>query len=368
MASSGYSLKDELFNSDSISVLTQAIDGVYDDFDSNGFYEAVMAALPPLELKERISMIREKIYDFIPLEYEAVLKLLSASLEGQEEGQFVQASYSDYVAAYGCTEERLHLSLEYLGEYTKWFSAEFSIRAFINQYPEETLLQLSEWSLSDNEHQRRLASEGLRPKLPWAESIKISIAEGAAPLENLYYDEVRTVTRSVANHLNDISKVEPAYVIERLKSWKSSEKQEPKEMAYIISHSLRTLVKKGHPEALELLGYKQHPDIHVSKIQADNTQLKLGDTLRFEFDIETNEATELMIDYIVDYPKANGKRATKVFKLKKLKGEAGQTYHIAKNHAFQAMTTKKLYSGDYAITLQINGQSYESIKFFLMVS
>lgn len=70
-----------------------------------------------------------------------------------------------------------------------------------------------------NQHQKRLTSEGLRPKLPWAIGITLDYREGAKPLENLYYDSGRYVTRSVANHLNDISKMEPSYVLSRLNEW-----------------------------------------------------------------------------------------------------------------------------------------------------
>ncbi len=241
-----YSLKDELVNESTIKILSDSIKGgVYKDFDDIGFQGGdIMAGVDQFELKERITLIRKHIYKYIALDYDKVCKILLDSIERIEEGKFVFASYPDYVMAYGLSDEHLTLSLEMLGEYTKALSSEFAIRSFINMYPSETYDKMMAWSLSDNVHQRRLASEGFRPKLPWAEKINIDYKLAAEPLNNLFYDSERYVTRSVANHLNDISKMEPKYVIDRLKKWQATKRQDEKEMAYIISHSLRTLVKK----------------------------------------------------------------------------------------------------------------------------
>lgn len=102
---------------------------------------------------------------------------------------------------------------------TKRFSAEYSIRNFINTFPTETFEMLEDCSLSENYHERRLASEGCRPKLPWGKKLTIDYNFTIKLLDNLQMDKTRFVTRSVANHLNDISKIDALLVIETLKRW-----------------------------------------------------------------------------------------------------------------------------------------------------
>jgi 3-methyladenine DNA glycosylase AlkC len=51
---------------------------------------------------------------------------------------------------------------------TRRFTAEFSIRAFLERDPERTLARLRDWARDPDVHVRRLVSEGTRPRLPWA--------------------------------------------------------------------------------------------------------------------------------------------------------------------------------------------------------
>ncbi len=110
------------------------------------------------------------------------------------------------------------------------------------------------WTASGDEHVRRLASEGTRPFLPWA---KRCGDPGPTPrstlpiLDALCNDASEYVRRSVANHLNDLSRQQPDIVVETATRWLA----EPDANAdRLVRHALRTLVKKGHPGALALLG------------------------------------------------------------------------------------------------------------------
>ncbi len=363
-----YSLKDELFNSHSIKKITDCIDRVYDLFDATSFYNEIMDEMMVLELKERVTLIRQKLEKYMPDNYLETIKLLHDSLKSTEsKGDFVFASYSEYIEMNGCTDDYLDISLDMLGEYTKWFSVEFSIRKFINQYPDQTYKKMLEWSLSDHVDQRRLSSEGLRPKLPWSSKINFDYHKGLLPLHNLYYDKERYVVRSVANHLNDISKLDPDLVVETLRLWQSSHKQEPKEMDYLIHHSLRTSIKKGHIKSLAFIGYHENPEILISNFSISNKSLVIGDSLEFEFSVLSPKPEKLMIDFKVLYPMAHNKTSEKVFKIKKVTLKENELITIKKSHAFKVMTTKKLYSGDYKISLQINGKIYNEDHFSLTV-
>lgn len=361
-------LKDELFNKKTVSVLSHAIKNVYDELDEELFIDDIVSQFSKYELKERVHWITVIMKKHLPKSYVESVQILSNSIKDSNgEGMFAFSSYPDFVSTYGCEFEHLELSLVMLGEFTKLFSAEFAIRFFINEFPEVTFNKMNEWSKSKNVHQRRLASEGLRPKLPWAKGIDFDVKKGASPLSNLYYDDIRYVTRSVANHLNDISKIEPLLVLDMLKTWKKTKKQNDKEMEYIIAHSLRTLVKKGHKETLEFLGYSYKPQVEVSNFKIDKKNINIGDSISFSFDILGLKDEQLVIDFVVKYPTANNRKSKKVFKIKKVNIEKGKQISISKNHAFRLMTTKKLYSGEHKISIQINGKEFGEVSFNLTV-
>lgn len=361
-------LKNILFNNDNIIYLTQLLKKAYPPLDKDIFIKDILVKLPELELKERITLIRTVIEKTFPSNYPETLKLLIDSLKNTEEDEnFIFAPYSEYTEVNGCNLKYLKISLDALGEFTKYFSAEFAIREFINKFPEETYNKMLNWSLSKNARQRRLSSEGLRPRLPWGKSIVFDYKKAADILDNLFQDKERFVTRSVANHLNDISKYDTEYVIEKLKLWKNSQKQNEKEMAYIISHSLRTAVKKSNSKALSFLGYNTNPTVEVENLITNREIIRLGNRLNFTFNLRSKKDENLIIDYKIIYPSRNNRISEKVFKLKKISIAAGEIIEISKNHLFAIMTTKKLYEGRYKIILLINGVESGRVFFNLIL-
>ena len=80
----------------------------------------------------------------------------------------------------------------------------------------EDLLEVTKWTRNDHYHVRRLASEGIRPKLPWSQKTILKPGDAGPILDILFSDSTRFVTRSVANHLNDISKTDPDFVLVKL--------------------------------------------------------------------------------------------------------------------------------------------------------
>ena len=75
----------------------------------------------------------------------------------------------DYIEQYGLNN--YEISIPALEKVTQLISCEFAIRPFIIKYEKQTMLQLLKWSRHENHHVRRLASEGCRPRLPWAMAI-----------------------------------------------------------------------------------------------------------------------------------------------------------------------------------------------------
>ncbi|MFT7183861.1 MAG: 3-methyladenine DNA glycosylase AlkC [Oceanicoccus sp.] len=368
------SLKDKLFSPKRLKYLAGLIKDVYPEFELNKFITQVLAEFPKLELKARIEWIRICLKEFLPNDYESALKIILKSLPPESDpsksdndfGEFILTPFSDYIAAYGCSKKYLKISLEALEQTTKRFSAEDSIRYFFNAFPEETLKKMATWSKHENYHVRRLASEGSRPRLPWSQKIDLDNEEGLKKiLDNLYYDKTRFVVRSVANHLNDISKTDPQLVIATLKRWQASKKQNEKEMAYLTSHALRTSIKAGNKEALALLGYQPNPKIEFKNFTIHTQFVTVGDALEFSFELEANADEKLMIDYLIHFQSKRGRLLPKVFKIKKTSIKKGTHINVAKKHPLKIMTTKKLYPGTHKIEIQINGQIHKGGEFEL---
>ena len=371
-----FSLKDHLFNAEKVTFLADAISNVYPSFEKNAFEKEIVAAFPNLELKERIAHIRQCLKKYLPSDYqEAVAVILKAlpppldeNLTDDDFGDFIHAPYNDFVAYYGCDTANLVFSLAALKEITKRFSAEDSIRFFINAFPHETMQTLLEWSKDSNYHVRRLCSEGTRPKLPWSQKINI-LPETALPILNLLFaDKTRYVTRSVANHLNDIAKIQPDLVLKTLKNWQKTKQQSEKEMNFICKHATRTLVKLGNPEALALLGFGDNKGLIISDLQHEKS-VKVGEKLAFSFSLFSEIEKPLMIDYLVHFQSKQGTMSNKkVFKLQSINARENSTFNIAKKHTFKAdMSTRQLYAGTHKIEIQVNGGVMASFEFELVI-
>lgn len=359
-----FSLKDHLFHSEKVSRLATEIKAVYPNFEAVAFHHAVVAAFPTLELKARIQHIRACLQKYLPQDFTTALQIilkalpppLNEDLTDNDFGDFIYAPYNDFVAQYGCTKAYLFFSLSALKELTKRFSAEDAIRYFLNVFPQETLATLATWTNDKNYHVRRLCSEGTRPKLPWSQKINIAIDSALPLLENLYADKTRYVTRSVANHLNDIAKIQPDLVLQTLKNWKTAQKQNASEMDFILKHALRTLIKQGNPDALALMGFGDSQHIYLSQLLFDK-KVKIGEALNFSFCVNSLATKYLAIDYIVHFQSKQGTLSNKkIHKLKTFLAVENTIIEVNKRHPFRAnMTTRQLFAGTHKVEIQING-------------
>ena len=369
-----FSLKEQLFNKDKVNYLANLIKAAYPEFEQKAFSEDVLKEFPKLELKERINNIAENLAKYLPNSYPNALAIILQSLPPELDksktdndfGDFIFAPLSLFVAKYGCEEQYLDISLNALKEITKRFSAEYAIRFFINKYPERSLEFLEGCCNSKNYHVRRLASEGSRPKLPWAQKLLIDYHQPLTILDKLFSDNTRYVSRSVANHLNDLAKLEPKLVIDTLKRWRQSNKQTTKEMEFISKHALRTLIKQGNPEALELIGFSPNPQIEISQLASTSSIVKVGESFEFSFVLKSLKKQKLMLDYIIEFANPKKNKSKKVFKIKQLELAKKQEITIFKKHPIRLMTTRRLYTGKHSMTLQINGQQFGSLDFDLI--
>jgi 3-methyladenine DNA glycosylase AlkC len=137
--------------------------------------------------------------------------------------------------------EHYDTSINAIEELTKRNTGEYAIRPFIKKYPTQTLKQMKLWAKSDNFHLRRLASEGLRPKLPWAAKLD-SFVDNPKPvfqiLDILKKEHIKFVKKSIANNLTDYIKVNPKPTFELIDNWKSTDNEHTQ---WIINYATRKL-------------------------------------------------------------------------------------------------------------------------------
>ncbi len=373
-AKSSFSLKDQLFNPEKVEYLADLITAVFPAFEQENFCKDVIAEFPSLELKARIAHISICLDKYLPDDYTAALEILLWALPPELDpnktdddfGDFIFAPHSFFVATNGCTVEYLELSLNALKTITKRFSAEDAIRYFLNKFPDKTLNFLQDCAADKNYHVRRLASEGTRPKLPWAQKLQLDYHQPLPILESLYADQTRYVTRSVANHLNDISKLDAPLVIELLQQWQSSKKQSASEMAFITKHSLRTLLKQNHSEALKLMGFGAAPKLTITEFSTSTPQIKIGDSFLFSVTIQSHKSQKLLIDYLMRYPQTGKKQSQKVFKIKQLELAENESITLKKTHPMRLMTTRRQTLGIHEIIMRINGKNFGDLSFELV--
>ena len=187
----------------------------------------------------------------------------------------------DYIEVYGIDD--YETSVDALEFTTQFVSCEFAVRPFLIKYHEPMVAQMLAWSKHENHKVRRLASEGSRPRLPWAMAVPV-LKKDISPilpiLENLKADPSEYVRRSVANNLNDIAKDFPEVVLAIAARWTGISK----ETDAIIKHGSRTLLKQGHTEILAHYGLHTK-GIELSNFKVLTPQISIGDSVEFVFTV-----------------------------------------------------------------------------------
>jgi 3-methyladenine DNA glycosylase AlkC/predicted GIY-YIG superfamily endonuclease len=330
------------------------------NFKETQFKKDVFAApWKELELKDRMRRIRESVAGCLPLSYEESLKVLVEAGEGF--GSFAGMLFPDFVSSYGLNAWAP--SMRALKALTAYSSSEFAIRPFLRAEPKKGMEQMLKWSLDKNEHVRRLASEGCRPRLPWAEALVFLKKDPTAILpilENLKKDKSLYVRKSVANNLNDISKDHPNVVLKIAKKWLKSGHEDTQ---WIVKHALRTLLKSGNKEAMSLFGYGEKKDIGDISITLETPLIYLDDRLRVSIKGNLRKKMKLRIEYALHFLLKNGSWGRKVFKISEkemLKGD----FSIVREHHFKTMTTRSFNEGAHAFELILNGISFGIKPFY----
>lgn len=355
-----------MYNADYISALGDAVKAQLTSFDQAGFEHWLLSEpWPELALKARMQRISEALSRFIELDYEATLALLkpvSSQFGGGSQGDYASMFFPEFVAQYGL--DHFDVSIDALAHFTRYSSAEFAVRPFIVRYPDKMMAQMLLWAQSPDYFVRRLASEGCRPRLPWAMALP-AFKQNPEPifpiLHQLNNDPELFVRRSVANNLNDIAKDHPQRVLAFARQTFGRNPASD----WVVKHGLRSLLKQAEPEALALFNFEPPTHIHIDQFTLDKTVI-MGDSFHFSFRLNSPQTLgKLRIEYAIDFMKANAKQRRKIFQISESKLSV-QTKTVSKLQSFRPISTRKHYPGEHRLTIIINGKPLASENFLLL--
>lgn len=367
----------DVYNQDIVKKIAEDIKNVYSLFDKKGFLDSILTDLEEQTYSERKESITNALINYLPEDYktsiELLLKITPAPYEGAAPsdtfGRFYITTFTSYIGKLGL--DHYDLSINALYQMTKSFTSEWDIRPFLIKYPDKTLALLQKWTKDENLHVRRLVSEGSRPNLPWGKKLKFVDEDPENTtlpiLAALQDDTEEYVRRSVANHMNDLTKNNADLIVQHLAEWQKTNTTPDKER--MIQHALRTLIKQGHSGALALIGYGSDIDLNI-EFEPLAAEVEWGGKFEFEFSIKNNKNTDqkLLIDFIIGFQKKDGKINNKVFKLKKADLSSKEVIKIKKAHSFKPISTRVYYPGRHLILIQINGKIVAERSFMLSKS
>jgi 3-methyladenine DNA glycosylase AlkC len=331
-----------------------------------------------LELKARVHHLCAALEATLPEDFDRAAGILEASLAPAVPGEDLGAlktndaglagwivwSMGEFVARRGMAQpERALAALHAL---TQRSTAEFAIRPFIVAHPELSFAALMAWTRDPSAHVRRLVSEGSRPRLPWGLQLKALIADPGPTLPLLHAlqdDASPYVRRSVANHLNDIARDNPAVFTQ----WLEQHLQEASaERRALLKHASRTLIKRGHVPVLKAWGLGQHYR-GEAVLRIRPRQVELGGSVTLALTLQSSAARPqpLVIDYVVHHVKADGSTSPKVFKGWSLTLPAHGKQTLTKTHSLKPVTTRRYFAGPHTVEIQVNGTVVGSQSFLL---
>jgi 3-methyladenine DNA glycosylase AlkC len=355
-------LKGVFFTRATLTRLAEAIAGVEPRFDGAHYLGLVFDDdWAAKELKARMRHAAFCLGQVLPPSYPQALKILKQA--APRFSGFDGILFSEFVEVYGLEDwERSLAALEF---FTRFGSAEFAVRPFLHRDPARVLPFLSRWAESDDHHVRRLASEGCRPRLPWVMALPKFKADPTPilpVLEKLKDDPSDYVRKSVANNLNDISKDHPEMMIEVCERWRGHSPRTD----WIVKHACRGLLKARHERVLRLFGFDDHERIAVTKLKLSKQRLRIGEDFTFSFELQVggSGARKLRLEYTIDFVKANGKTAKKVFQLAEKNFTAG-VHALRKKHALADLTTRRHYPGAHQLAIVVNGREAATAAFEL---
>lgn len=355
-------LKDRFFTAEFVEQLARHITDSFPSFDAAIFMKSTQSKIwESLELKARMRFLSARLHDQLPPDFPEAISILE-KIAPKFSG-FDGMLFPDYVEVYGLDyPKRSRQSLELL---TRYSSSEFAIRPFLLADLSGTMKYLTKLASNENYHVRRFASEGCRPRLPWAIAIP-EFKKNPAPilpiLEQLKADPEDYVRKSVANNLNDISKDHPDLILEISERWYGNHAHTD----WIVKHACRGLLKAGNVRAMRIFGFADPAGIGIENLKINPARPSIGGKCTFDFDLNIKESVEkLRLEYKIDFVRKTGGTSSKVFQISESGYDKGG-FSIKRKHSFMDLTTRKHYPGKHRLKITANGIEKASIEFELV--
>lgn len=362
-------LKD-LYNPEFYDRFSRVVKKVHPSFKPKEFQRQIFSkGFTEMELKERMRHTTKTLHSFLPERFSESAAVIDKIRQQLVKDSFAVSSIEfmflpDYIEVYGL--EHYDESVQMMEKLTTFITCEFAVRPFMNKYGNSMFSQMLKWSDHRHHQVRRLSTEGMRPRLPWALAVPV-LKKDPSPvlpiLEKLKSDPSETVRRSVANNLNDISKDHPSVVLSVIKRWKGLSP----ETDALIKHASRTLLKAGHSEILRFF------DLHdtqteLTAFSIQNPRIKTGDRLgfRFSFRLKDKKPRHIRLEYYIHYLLKNGTHYKKVFKISEKLVSPDTEIIVEKEHSFRPITTRTYYLGEHMLSVAVNGRELARKSFRLL--
>lgn len=352
----------ELVGRDFVRDLARRLANTDRNFDARAFVRDCDGGdWDALELKARLRRVAAMMGRHVPGAYPVQLKKVRA-VAGNF-GGLAALAFPDFVEQFGL--EHPELSLPALRELTVYSTSEFGVRPFLRADLAGALKHLRAWARDPDDRVRRLASEGCRPRLPWSFPLKELIRDPAPALpilEALKDDESLYVRKSVANHLNDISKDHPELALRIAKSWLGRSPRTD----WIVKHALRTLLKRGDQRALRLFGTGGAKRVRVAELRFAAREFRIGTKVEFSFVLHNGARAgrNLRVEYAIHYVKKSKGPSKKVFKLAEREFASGR-HALQRAHSLRQMTTRTHLPGVHDLEIIVNGVALARASFRL---
>lgn len=354
--------------------LAREVAAVHAAFDSAAFMADALAGYDALDLMARGRHLAAVLHRHLPADFEAAVDVLLASVQAAPAPQaatamapFFYLPHTCFVAQFGLGHFEASMRAQHL--LTQHFTAEFSIRPFLQHHTQATLERLAQWARDSSPHVRRLVSEGTRPRLPWGQRLR-AFQQDPTPvlalLERLKDDPELYVRRSVANNLNDIGKDHPTVLVDTARRWLLGASPERR---WLVEHALRFAVKQGDAGALDVLGFGARAQVAVAHARVAPAVARVGGAVAVAFELHSTQAhaQDVLVDFCIHYVKANGQTASKVFKLKTATLAPGASVAFAKRVSLAQMTTRVHHPGTHRVEVLVNGVAQPLGVFELVV-
>ncbi len=181
-------------------------------------------ALEQLSLRARTDLLAQALTHAYPAYPEAAAAYRTALADPRFKGWMMWPVTESAVtlALAGSRPADFDDALDLLAELTPRLTSEFAIRRLLAADPVRALARAQTWTQDADPAVRRLASEGTRPYLPWAIRVPwlLEKPDATLPILNALRDDPsEDVRRSVANHLNDISRHAPEVTVRTAARW-----------------------------------------------------------------------------------------------------------------------------------------------------